>query len=89
MRYLSRLSGPFLDRFDLSIEVPLLPQGSLQNTGDRGETSQQVREKVLKVREIQLARAVKSMRIFQAKKLNGIVNYKIKTRYSLRMHSIS
>ena len=33
MRYLNRLSGPFLDRFDLSIEVPLLPQGSLQNTG--------------------------------------------------------
>ena len=30
MRYLNRLSGPFLDRFDLSIEVPLLPQGSLQ-----------------------------------------------------------
>ena len=59
MRYLNRLSGPFLDRFDLSIEVPLLPQGSLQNTGDRGETSQQVREKVLKVREIQLARAGK------------------------------
>ena len=59
MRYLNRLSGPFLDRFDLSIEVPLLPQGSLQNAGDRGETSQQVREKVLKVREIQLARAGK------------------------------
>ena len=59
MRYLNRLSGPFLDRFDLSIEVPLLPQGSLQNTGDRGETSKQVREKVLKVREIQLARAGK------------------------------
>jgi len=59
MRYLNRLSGPFLDRFDLSIEVPLLPKGSLQNTGDRGETSQQVREKVLKVRETQLARAGK------------------------------
>ena len=59
MRYLNRLSGPFLDRFDLSIEVPLLPQGSLQNSGDRGETSEQVREKVLKVREIQLARAGK------------------------------
>ena len=59
MRYLNRLSGPFLDRFDLSIEVPLLPQGSLQNGGDRGETSEQVREKVLKVREIQLTRAGK------------------------------
>lgn len=59
MRYLSRLSGPFLDRFDLSIEVPLLPQGALQNTGDRGETSVQVREKVLAARQIQLARAGK------------------------------
>ncbi|OOF49707.1 ATP-dependent protease [Rodentibacter genomosp. 1] len=59
IRYLNRLSGPFLDRFDLSIEVPLLPQGSLQHSGDRGETSAQVREKVLKVREIQLARAGK------------------------------
>ncbi|MGC7561140.1 YifB family Mg chelatase-like AAA ATPase [Pasteurella sp. PK-2025] len=59
MRYLNRLSGPFLDRFDLSIEVPLLPQGALQNQTDRGESSAQVREKVLKVREIQLARAGK------------------------------
>ena len=29
LRYLARLSGPFLDRFDLSIEVPLLPPGTL------------------------------------------------------------
>lgn len=59
MRYLNRLSGPFLDRFDLSIEVPLLPQGTLQNKGERGETSQEVRQKVLQVRERQLARAGK------------------------------
>ncbi len=56
IRYLNRLSGPFLDRFDLSIEVPLLPQGALQRQEDRGETSEQVRAKVLKVREIQFAR---------------------------------
>ena len=59
MRYLNRLSGPFLDRFDLSIEVPLLPQGSLQNSGDRGESSAVVREKVLTARAIQLQRAGK------------------------------
>ncbi|EJS87497.1 ComM, partial [Pasteurella multocida subsp. multocida str. Anand1_cattle] len=56
---LNRLSGPFLDRFDLSIEVPLLPKGALQQQTDRGESSAQVREKVLKVRDIQLARAGK------------------------------
>ncbi len=62
MRYLNRLSGPFLDRFDLSIEVPLLPKGTLQkldNQQERGETSAQVREKILRVREIQLNRAGK------------------------------
>lgn len=62
LRYLNRLSGPFLDRFDLSIEVPLLPQGTLQksvNEQDRGETSAEVRVKVLNVRAKQLARAGK------------------------------
>ena len=62
MRYLNRLSGPFLDRFDLSIEVPLLPKGTLQQGHkqiDRGETSLQVRERVLKARDIQFNRAGK------------------------------
>lgn len=27
LRYLGRLSGPFLDRFDLSLEIPLPPPG--------------------------------------------------------------
>ncbi|WP_032093227.1 MULTISPECIES: YifB family Mg chelatase-like AAA ATPase [Pasteurellaceae] len=59
MRYLNRLSGPFLDRFDLSIEVPLLPQGALQQSGERGESSEKVRSKILQIREIQFARAGK------------------------------
>jgi magnesium chelatase family protein len=28
LRYLGRLSGPFLDRFDLSLEIPLPPRGA-------------------------------------------------------------
>ncbi|MGX2949841.1 YifB family Mg chelatase-like AAA ATPase [Ursidibacter sp. B-7004-1] len=57
MRYLNRLSGPFLDRFDLSIEVPLLPQGALQQGNEqRGETTEQVRKRVLAARDLQLAR---------------------------------
>ncbi|MDP8052680.1 YifB family Mg chelatase-like AAA ATPase [Pasteurella atlantica] len=60
MRYLNRLSGPFLDRFDLSIEVPLLPKGALQNPNvNRGETTEQVKQRVLKARKIQLARSGK------------------------------
>jgi magnesium chelatase family protein len=64
LRYLSRLSGPFLDRFDLSIEVPLLPPGVLSQQSQRQascirENSGQVRERVIAARNIQLARAGK------------------------------
>ncbi|QLE83984.1 YifB family Mg chelatase-like AAA ATPase [Shewanella sp. Scap07] len=55
-RYLSRLSGPFLDRFDLTIEVPKLPEGTLTKTDNSGETSAEVAQRVLLAREIQLQR---------------------------------
>ena len=59
LRYLNRLSGPFLDRFDMSIEVPLLPPGLLRQTAADGETSATVRERVWRTREVQLARCRK------------------------------
>ncbi|MCW2488186.1 YifB family Mg chelatase-like AAA ATPase [Candidatus Symbiopectobacterium sp. NZEC127] len=59
LRYLGKLSGPFLDRFDLSIEVPLLPPGTLHKQGRQGERSTDVRARVLMARERQLARAGK------------------------------
>ncbi|HFD7741036.1 MULTISPECIES: YifB family Mg chelatase-like AAA ATPase [Serratia] len=59
LRYLARLSGPFLDRFDLSIEVPLLPPGTLSQRKTHGESSDQVRERVQLARTRQLERAGK------------------------------
>lgn len=59
LRYLSKLSGPFLDRFDLSLEVPLLPSGMLSGQRARAEASEQVRHRVVAARDIQLARAGK------------------------------
>ncbi|HHP7837700.1 MULTISPECIES: YifB family Mg chelatase-like AAA ATPase [Serratia] len=59
LRYLARLSGPFLDRFDLSIEVPLLPPGTLSHRKTHGESSEQVRKRVQQARARQLERAGK------------------------------
>lgn len=60
LRYLGRLSGPFLDRFALSIMVPLLPKGvlALSQTGDpqKSERSAQIKARVTLARERQFAR---------------------------------
>jgi len=57
LKYLSKLSGPFLDRFDLTIDVPRLPQGAQRNVMD-GENSAIVRERVARARKIMHARQV-------------------------------
>lgn len=59
LRYLNRLSGPFLDRFDLSIEIPPLPKGTLSKGEDRGEPSSIVKARVESARNIMLKRAGK------------------------------
>lgn len=59
MRYLNKLSGPFLDRFDLSIEVPLLPKGLLSKNTETGESTLEVRKRVIEARNRQLARSNK------------------------------
>lgn len=54
-RYLGRVSGPLMDRFDLQCEI--LPVGFDDMSSDRkGETSDVIRERVIKVRAIQAAR---------------------------------
>ncbi len=59
LKYLSRLSGPLLDRFDMSLEIPLLPKGTLAEGGDRGEPTQVVKQRVIEARKKMLARAGK------------------------------
>lgn len=56
LRYLNRLSGPFLDRIDIQIEVTRLPKGLFGDTAVQEESSACVRERVLQCREIQIAR---------------------------------
>lgn len=54
-RYRGRLSGPLLDRIDLLLEVPDLGAEELQAAPD-GESSAQVRQRVVLARERQLQR---------------------------------
>ncbi len=56
IRYLNRLSGPFLDRFDISIEVPLLPKGTLSQKVTMTETTNKVKRRVIDARKIQIKR---------------------------------
>ncbi len=51
-RYLSRVSGPLLDRLDLHIEVPAVPFDELSSARP-GEPSAQIQQRVNAAREIQ------------------------------------
>ena len=54
-KYLSRLSGPLLDRIDIHIEVPAVKYRDLADRAE-GESSAAIARRVERAREIQLAR---------------------------------
>lgn len=54
-RYLSKVSGPLLDRIDIHIEVTPVPFEKLSEDR-KGETSVEIRKRVTKAREIQTKR---------------------------------
>jgi len=54
-RYLGRISGPLLDRIDLQVEIQPVPFKELQNASP-GESSGQIRRRVVLARQIQQAR---------------------------------
>jgi len=54
-KYRARLSGPLLDRIDLMIEVPAVPEAELTGRAT-GESSEIVRTRVVAARERQIAR---------------------------------
>ncbi|NMP33176.1 YifB family Mg chelatase-like AAA ATPase [Thalassotalea sp. M1531] len=59
LRYLNRLSGPFLDRIDIQIEVARLPRGIWANEQQSEESSATIRLRVLNCRKLQLSRQKK------------------------------
>jgi magnesium chelatase family protein len=56
-RYIGKISGPLLDRIDIHIDVPAVNFKELRgNGGPAGESSETIRARVIRAREIQLER---------------------------------
>lgn len=55
-RYLSKVSGPLLDRIDIQIEVTPVNFDELSSKEYKGESSESVRKRVIKARNIQIKR---------------------------------
>jgi len=62
-RYMAKISGPLLDRIDIHIEVPSVKYKDL-STVSTGESSENVRERVINARQIQITRFEKIGHIF-------------------------
>lgn len=52
-KYRSKISGPLLDRIDIQIEVPRLKTDDLVGRNFDAESSEEIRKRVIKAREIQ------------------------------------
>ena len=74
-KYLSKVSGPLLDRIDIHIEVPSVKYKDLSDESS-GEKSEIIRERVKCAREIQLKR-FKDDRIFS----NSQMSYRMVRKY--------
>lgn len=63
-KYLNKISGPLLDRIDLHVEVTPVPFAELSNTQMANDNSANIRERVIKAREIQSKRFVNATGIY-------------------------
>lgn len=74
-KYLSKISGPMLDRFDIQIQVPSVKYEDLESKV-KGESSARIKERVAKARQIQLER-YKNLNIYSNSQLlpAGIEEY--------------
>lgn len=69
-RYLSKISGPLLDRLDMQVEVTRLPAEALMMEAGEEEKSEQVRARVCRARMMQQSRQGKSNALLSVTELN-------------------
>ncbi|MCX7769798.1 MAG: YifB family Mg chelatase-like AAA ATPase, partial [Proteobacteria bacterium] len=72
LKYRKKLSGPILDRIDIHIEVPRVPINELSKQNINVETSQQIRNRVERAREIQKER-FKSNTFYNSKMTSSMI----------------
>jgi len=70
-RYRGKISGPFLDRIDIQIEVPAVAQDDLLNKND-GETSADLQARVEMARQRQLARQDKANALLSVTEIDAL-----------------
>lgn len=56
MRYQSKLSGPLLDRIDMHLHINGISRAEMRQQSGKNESSQQIQQRVIRARQIQLAR---------------------------------
>lgn len=89
-RYRSKVSGPLMDRIDMLVEVPPVPQSLLRpvENEQQEENSATVRQRVLQAREIQMRRAGKANYLLANKELEEHCKLS-ESNYQLVEHAIS
>lgn len=70
-RYLNKISGPLLDRIDLHVEVTPVSYDELSSQEYSSETSDDIRKRVLKAREIQKERFKSNKKIFNNSQMSS------------------
>ena len=75
-RYLLKLSGPFIDRIDMHVDVPSMTQEELKSIpDDRSEASSSVRKRVVAAVEHQLKSRGKCNSFLNPKELEQVINF--------------
>ena len=62
-KYLNRISGPLLDRIDIQVEILPVPFDEISSL-KKGETSEEIRKRVIAARQIQLKRFEKEKNVY-------------------------
>ncbi|MET1255210.1 YifB family Mg chelatase-like AAA ATPase [Aliikangiella maris] len=75
-RYLLKLSGPFIDRIDMHVDVPAMTPNELKKAPvNNTESSSQVRKRVVHAMQKQLSRSGKSNALLTPHELEKVVNF--------------